>query len=77
MENVCIIYDVQVKTSSLTGGEGGLVMFRSFEMSHVYSVGDGTVEMTHYHHNGLDGKISRVEISVFKKDGIEKTIQVL
>ena len=77
LENVCIILDVQVKTSSLTGGEGGLVMFRSFEMSHVYSVGEGTVEMTHYHHNGLDGKISRVEISVFKKDGIEKTIQVL
>ena len=54
-----------MKTSSLTGGEGGIVMFRSFEMNHVYSVGEGTVEMTHYHHNGLDGKISRVEISVF------------
>ena len=69
--------DVQVKTSSLTGGEGGIVMFRSFEMNHVYSVGEGTVEMNHFHHNGLDGKISRVEISVFKKDGIEETIRVL
>ena len=69
--------DVQVKTSSLTGGEGGIVMFRSFEMNHVYSVGEGTVEMNHFHHNGLDGKISRVEISVFKKNGIEETIRVL
>jgi len=55
---------IKVKTSSLDNLPQGLT-FDSFEESQVYNVGSGTVEMTYYRHNGLDGKISRVDISVF------------
>jgi len=41
------------------------VMIRSYEQSQTIAVGDGTVEITHHHHNGLDGKVSRVEIVKF------------
>merc|ERR1711970_267905 len=40
------------------------VMIRSYEESQTIPVGDGVVEITHHHHNGLDGKVSRVEILV-------------
>ena len=53
-----------MKTNSLDDLPQGLT-FNSFEQSQVYNVGDGTVEMTFNRHNGLDGKISRVDISVF------------
>ena len=43
------------------------VRIRSYEQSQTIQVGDGTVEITHHHHNGLDGKVSRVEIVVFKE----------
>ena len=63
-----------MKTSSF--GSNGL-RIDSFERTETYSVGDGTVEMTFNRHNGLDGKISRVEVSIFKKDGQEETIRIL
>ena len=44
------------------------VRIRSFEESQTIAVGGGTVEITHHHHNGLDGKVSRVEILMFKKE---------
>ena len=53
-----------MKTNFLDDLPQGLT-FNSFEESQVYDVGSGTVEMTYYRHNGLDGKISRVDISVF------------
>ena len=56
---------LKVKTTSLDGLN--TVMIRSFEMDATYNVGEGTVEVNHHHHNGLDGKISRVEIVVFKE----------
>ena len=43
------------------------MMIRSYEESQVIEVGDGVVEITHHHHNGRDGKVSRVEILVFKE----------
>ena len=55
----------QVKTTSLDGLN--TVMIRSFEIDATYNVGEGTVEVSHHHHNGLDGKISRVEIVIFKE----------
>ena len=54
-----------MKTTSLDGLN--TVMIRSFEIDATYNVGEGTVEVNHHHHNGLDGKISRVEIVVFKE----------
>ena len=42
------------------------ITIRSFEVDQVINVaGGGTVEVNHNHHNGLDGKISRVEVSIF------------
>ena len=41
------------------------VIIRSYEQSQTIQVAGGTVEVTHHHHNGLDGKVSRVEIVMF------------
>ena len=43
------------------------VMIDTFEKSQVIEVGDGTVEITHHHRDNLDGKVSRVEIVIFKE----------
>merc|ERR1712110_1278537 len=55
---------IKVKTSASDFGTNGL-RIDSFEQSQTYSLGNGTVEMTYHSDNGLDGKISRVEIQVF------------
>ena len=44
------------------------VRIRSYEESQTIAVDGGTVEITHHHHNGLDGKVSRVEIIMFKEE---------
>ena len=41
------------------------VIIRSYEQSQTIQVADGTVEVLYHHHNGLDGKVSRVEIVMF------------
>merc|ERR1711915_88904 len=45
------------------------VLIRSYEQSQSISVpSGGTVDVEHHHHNGLDGKVSRVEIVVFRDE---------
>ena len=45
---------------------GEEIRIGSFEQSQTIEISSGgTVEITHHHVNGLDGKISRVEVVVF------------
>ena len=45
---------------------GEEIRIGSFEQSQTIEISTGgTVEITHHHVNGLDGKISRVEVVVF------------